>query len=407
MIPEAKRTMAIQHKHPRTPDVLILAPQPFYQERGTPIAVRLLTEELAKAGYEVDLLTYHEGQPFEHERVTLHRIPALPGLGGVKPGFSLKKIVCDVLMLIKSIKLLRKKRYRILHAVEESVFIALLLYAFFQVPFIYDMDSLLSRQLTDMFPWLARCSGFLQWFEKMGMRKSKGIIVVCEELQKQVQKDAPAVSVQLLEDISLLNGEEDQASVDDIRQDCRITGCMLMYVGNLEKYQGIDLLLNAFALLPHGQGQECSLILIGGREQDIIKYRKKAGSLGINERVCFLGPKPVRLLGSYLRQADILVSPRTQGNNTPMKLYSYLASGKAVIATEIPSHTQVLDNDIAMLCRPEPAALMAAILTLANDRHLQTQLGQAAICRAEERYSRQAYRKKLQQFYLKALGPPA
>ena len=120
-----------------------------------------------------------------------------------------------------------------------------------------------------------------------------------------------------------------------------------------------------------------------------------------------MGPKPVRLLGSYLRQADILVSPRTQGNNTPMKLYSYLASGKAVIATEIPSHTQVLDNDIAMLCRPEPAALMAAILTLANDRHLQTQLGQAAICRAEERYSRQAYREKLQQFYLKALGPPA
>lgn len=71
--------------------MLILAPQPFYQERGTPITVRLLTEELAKAGYEVDLLTYHEGQPFEHERVTLHRIPALPGLGGVKPLFFLEK----------------------------------------------------------------------------------------------------------------------------------------------------------------------------------------------------------------------------------------------------------------------------------------------------------------------------
>lgn len=149
------------------------------------------------------------------------------------------------------------------------------------------------------------------------------------------------MSVQLLEDISLLNGEEDQASVDDIRQDCRITGCMLMYVGNLEKYQGIDLLLNAFALLPHGQGQECSLILIGGREQDIIKYRKKAGSLGINERVCFLGPQTGQAFGQ-LSATGRHPGFTKDGNNTPMKLYSYLASGKAVIATEIPSHTQVL-----------------------------------------------------------------
>ncbi len=72
-------------------DVLILAPQPFYQERGTPIAVRLLTEELAEAGYKVDLLTYHEGLPFAYKGVTLHRTCGLPGLKGLKPGFSLKK----------------------------------------------------------------------------------------------------------------------------------------------------------------------------------------------------------------------------------------------------------------------------------------------------------------------------
>ena len=46
--------------------VLVFAPQPFFQERGTPIAVRLLVEELADAGYTVDLLTFHEGEPFAY-----------------------------------------------------------------------------------------------------------------------------------------------------------------------------------------------------------------------------------------------------------------------------------------------------------------------------------------------------
>ncbi len=119
-------------------EILILAPQPFFQERGTPIAVRLLTEELADAGNKVDLLTYHEGLPFVYQGVSLHRTCSLPGLSGLKPGFSLKKIACDVLMLCKSISLIRKNQYRVLHAVEESVFTALLLSVLFSIPFIYD-----------------------------------------------------------------------------------------------------------------------------------------------------------------------------------------------------------------------------------------------------------------------------
>jgi glycosyltransferase involved in cell wall biosynthesis len=398
--------MATQHESPKTPDVLILAPQPFYQERGTPIAVRLLAEELADTGYSVDLLTYHEGLPFVHERVALHRIPAPPGIHRIKPGFSLKKIICDGLMLIKSIGLVRKKHYRILHAVEESVFIALLLCLFFRIPYIYDMDSLLSRQLADMFPWIGRYSGLLQWFEKWAMRKSKGVLVVCDELKKTVQKTAPAIPVAVLEDISLLDEQGENAIVDNIRQAYQINGSILMYVGNLEKYQGIDLLLHAFALLPQEQ-QESDLVLIGGRDEDIDKYRQKSLSLGIAERVHFLGPKPVEHLGQYLQQADILVSPRVQGNNTPMKLYSYLASGKPVVATRLPTHTQVLDEDTALLCEPEAAAFMHAMHTLINNKGLQVQLGRAAECRAQQHYSRPAYRAKLHCFYRDVLGPPA
>ncbi|MBT7065178.1 MAG: glycosyltransferase, partial [Verrucomicrobia bacterium] len=63
--------------------ILLLAPHPFYQERGTPIAVRLLAETLAADGHHVDLLSYHEGDNVTiHPGVTHHRAPAPPGVHG-------------------------------------------------------------------------------------------------------------------------------------------------------------------------------------------------------------------------------------------------------------------------------------------------------------------------------------
>lgn len=89
-----------------------------------------------------------------------------------------------------------------------------------------------------------------------------------------------------------------------------------------------------------------------------------------------------------------------------MKIYSYLASGKPVIATRLPTHTQVLDSSIALLCAPEPEAFAAAMQALIQDAERRTQLGQAGRERAEARYSRAAYRNKLRNFYLKTVGPP-
>ena len=73
----------------------------------------------------------------------------------------------------------------------------------------------------------------------------------------------------------------------------------------------------------------------------------------------FAGPRPVRRSAATLAQADILVSPRTLGENTPMKIYSYLASGRSILATDIGSHTQALDASCALLVRPEPGCVAA------------------------------------------------
>jgi glycosyltransferase involved in cell wall biosynthesis len=81
--------------------------------------------------------------------------------------------------------------------------------------------------------------------------------------------------------------------------------------------------------------------------------------------------------------------------NTPMKIYSYLAAGKPVLATEIASHTQALDSTCAVLVPPDPAAMAAGLKSLAKDRELRRELGSAGRERAEKRYSRESFRKKV------------
>ena len=65
---------------------------------------------------------------------------------------------------------------------------------------------------------------------------------------------------------------------------------MVMYVGNLEGYQGIDLLLESFSkVLKVIEGID--LVIIGGEERDIKAYKGKSKNLGIDSRIHFLGKK--------------------------------------------------------------------------------------------------------------------
>jgi glycosyltransferase involved in cell wall biosynthesis len=228
------------------------------------------------------------------------------------------------------------------------------------------------------------------------MQQSSGILAVCRALEKKAKSMAPQVPVIRLEDFSLL--EHSTPVTEDLRQIHRISGCLFMYVGNLEHYQGLDLLLEAFALLDC-ERSKASLVIIGGSDKDIDFYRGRADQLGLGEQVFFLGPRPVAQLSQYLRQADVLVSPRIQGNNTPMKIYSYLDSGRPVLATRLDTHTQVLDEDIAILVEPTPEALMQGMAALQADPQLRERLAYAASQRVLQQYSREAFSRKLRQFY--------
>jgi glycosyltransferase involved in cell wall biosynthesis len=139
--------------------------------------------------------------------------------------------------------------------------------------------------------------------------------------------------------------------------------------------------------------------IIGGDPAHVEQFRKRVTDLGIADRVHLLGARPVAALGGYLAQAQILLSPRTLGQNTPMKVYSYMQSGKAILATDIRSHTQALDSTCAQLVRPEPEALARGLEQLAIDPALRHSLGKAAREKAEREYSLPVFRSKLKHAY--------
>ena len=385
---------------PEPLSILLVAPQPFFQERGTPIAVRLLAETLAAEGYEVHLLVYHEGEDIEMQGVELHRSVRLSFIKDIRPGMSLKKIICDVFVLFKMMSLSRRYSFNLVHAVEESVFLAQYLKMFTRTPYLYDMDSCMSEQIIDKYPRLKWLDSILEPFEKRAVRSSMGVIAVCRALEDIARGYAPDKPILRLEDISML--DENIQGDESLRTEYTISGVMMLYVGNLESYQGIDLLLEGFAqaLGPDGEHKiNASLLIIGGNTDDIEKCSAYSRRLGIEKNVIFCGPRPMNLLGYYLKQADILVSPRTQGNNTPMKIYSYLGSGKAVLATRLPTHVQALNDEVACLVSADAESMGAGITVLCSDATYREKLGESGQALAEKEYSVTAFREKLSTFY--------
>ncbi len=382
-------------------NILLLAPQPFYQERGTPIAVKLLAQTLGEQGHVVHLLVFAEGENITIPYVTIHRHISLPGVSNIKPGLSVKKLICDFFLFTKSIQLVKRHEFQLVHAVEEAVFLAMVIKKIFNIPYVYDMDSCMSLQLIDKFPFLRPMHRIMEWLEKAAMIQSKGVLVVCRTLEDIVKKHAPDKLTARIEDITLLeSGSEGQ---ENLREELGLQGVVLMYVGNFEKYQGVDLLLDSFAGAVRRK-KNLQLVLIGGNKEDIQFYEQRTRELGIDANVFFCGQRPVSLLGHYLGQADILVSPRTQGNNTPMKIYSYLDSGIPVLATDLPTHTQVLDDKIAYLVHPLPTSMADGIVILAENKVLREKIGFLARQRVQEEYSLPAFKGKLAAFYEKLQG---
>jgi glycosyltransferase involved in cell wall biosynthesis len=163
---------------------------------------------------------------------------------------------------------------------------------------------------------------------------------------------------------------------------------IVLYVGTLEAYQGVPLLVEAMTRL---HDQPVRLVVVGGRDDQQRELEKLAAGLGVADRVVLAGTADQEDVPSLYLAADVLASPRERGDNTPLKLFSYLSSGRPVVATRIASHTQVVDDTTAELVEPTPDGLAAGIRRLLESPGRRDELTRNARWASDERYGLRAY----------------
>jgi glycosyltransferase involved in cell wall biosynthesis len=386
--------------------VLLVSPQPFYAPRGTPMNVRQMCRVLGAAGYRVDLACYPLGEDVDIDGVAIHRGLGIPGVDAVPIGFSLRKLALDALLALTVLRLLATRRYAALHAIEESVFFALPA-AWLGIPLIYDLDSLLSEQLR--YSGAIRSAWILagvRWLERLALSNASAAITVCRALSDAARELCPAVRIFQIEDTPLEEASRapDPARVAELRARLELgERPAVVYTGNLERYQGIDLLLDAAEQLRE-LAPEARLVLVGGEAPQVAALRAELDRRALAQSVIVVGVRPPEEMAEWMALGCVLVSPRCQGENTPLKIYTYMRAGIPIVATELPTHTQVLDAETALLCTPDAKELARAMASVIAAPGVFRARALRARERAEREYSREAFERKLLAAYDAALG---
>jgi glycosyltransferase involved in cell wall biosynthesis len=374
--------------------ILMIAPEPFFEPRGTPFSEFHRIRALTDLGHQVDLVTYPFGQDVTMPGLRVFRSMRPPFVRGVKIGPSFAKLPLDALLSLTALRRALSGQYDAIHSHEEGGLIGIALSAMLRIPHLYDMHSSLPQQLTNFA--FSRSTFVRRVFlaiERLMIRRSQAVIVICPSLEETVRDIDPAARVVLIENAP--GSSEDHATPGEAarirsRYGLRPATPLVLYTGTFEAYQGLDLLFAAMALVKTAR-PDARLLLAGGKPDQVRQARKQAESAGIGDVTVFAGEQPAGDIPAYLLAADVLVSPRSRGTNTPLKIYQYLRSGRPIIATRLLTHTQVLSDETAILTGTSAAEFAAGILSAFTNPAAAAAIGRQARQLAETKYSYQAY----------------
>ncbi len=376
--------------------ILFLAPQPFFEVRGTPLAVLAMVRTLVAAGHHVELLTFAQGAEVDVPGLDHRRSLRLP-VGHVRPGASLAKLALDVPFMAQAAWRMLAGRFDVVHAVEEAAYLAAPLARVLGLPVVVDVDSSIPDQLRESgfarrgpLPWAAAA------LERHALRHAAAVITVCTSLTEGVRARAPGAAVFQVEDPPLVDATAPAADeVAQLRAALRLDARpVVLYSGNFEEYQGVDLLVDAAARVPEAQ-----FVFMGGQPGEIERERARAQAAGAADRCVFVGSRPPSQLPRFLALADLVASPRRRGVNTPFKVYTYLASGRPLLATRIVSHTQVLDDTNAWLVEATPEALASGIRAALHDPREAARRAEQGRALVDREYSPARYAQKVRAAY--------
>ncbi|MFA6322567.1 MAG: glycosyltransferase family 4 protein [Candidatus Buchananbacteria bacterium] len=149
---------------------------------------------------------------------------------------------------------------------------------------------------------------------------------------------------------------------------------IIMYAGHLYEWKGVDLLAQTARTFNNNE----LFVFIGGNKKDIEVFKNKFGD---QKNILILGFVPHDKVPYYLKAADVLVLPNSAKKDisrlytSPMKLFEYMAAGRPIVASDLPSIREILSDDCATLVLPDSVeSLVAGIKKILNDDSLATKM---------------------------------
>jgi len=380
--------------------ILMIAPQPFFEPRGTPISVHQRLTGLTTLGHHVDLATYHLGEDIELPGLNIFRMVKVPGIREIKVGPSWQKIPLDFLLILKSLELLFRREYDVIHSHEEAGFFSIFLSSIFNLPHIYDMHSSLPKQLVNFkFGDNKFMIKIFELLERWVINTCDAVITIGPDLEKYVREINPNARVQMIENLPLnIDQKYNEIPVEIQERFLQQKGLIIVYTGTFERYQGVEVLIRSFTQIVKIFPGAC-LILVGGKPAQLFAIKELINEMELIDSVQLTGIVPLEDANAYLQLADILVSPRIEGTSVPLKIYTYLNAGKAILATNIPAHTAVLSPETACLVSPTEDGITTGLTSLLANDQLRAALSSNGKQLAEEKYGQTQYLSKLEKVY--------
>jgi len=400
---ETQPQMARSRKFDAPPRVLIVSPQPFYEDRGTPIAVLQVAAALTALDCEVDVLAYPVGKPVSLPNMRLHRSSNLFRIRDVRIGFSFKKVLLDLGMLVRLPSLLQSGRFDVVHVLEEMALPVIFLCRRKKLPVIYDMQSSLPEQLRTNAICRTRPMQFLLRMVEDWMLSRATAVICSAGLLQHVKARAPQALACEWKFAGQPRDETQRPRAMRARLGFSADAKIILYCGTFEAYQGIDLLL---AAMPHVSKAvpNAVALLVGATPDDDLMGNPSVSELVRQGKLRIVPRQPRHTIPAYLAMADVLVSPRAYGDNVPLKIFDYLLSGKPIVATDIRAHRSVLSDQIAKLVACSPRAIADGINDLLLHEDDAARMAKAALDQASAAPGKQAFIDLVEFLYASALS---
>lgn len=241
---------------------------------------------------------------------------------------------------------------------------------------------------------LSRREGFVY-------RHARGLIaltpLLIEDIRREYGIDTPAVVAPDGVDL-----EQAKPPATPIHNETPV----LLYLGSLHPWKGVDKIIRAMAHVK----QAAVLHIVGGNQKRIDELKNLANELGVGQRVVFDGPVDPGRRFEWIHRADICLLPLTETSiasryTSPLKLFEYMAVGRSIIVSDLPSMRLLLENghDALMAETGDPASFAAAIDRLLSDSDLRNKLAANAGIRAKS-FSWLARAQQVSEFINKQLG---